>query len=98
MHEVGQQDPLAGEVPERKTHVALGVGGAEIDHRQDLPAGTVPGERDEPLAGRVAIPGRARVEERPMATTDLRPAQNRQETPVKDLTLAVDGLGRPPRR
>src|SRR5678815_4710080 len=43
MHEVGQQDAPGGEIPKGKTHIALGVGGAEIDHRQEPTTGTVPG-------------------------------------------------------
>ena len=40
MHEVGQQDAPAGEIPKGKAHIALGVRGAEIDHRQEPTTGT----------------------------------------------------------
>ena len=62
MHEVGHRSP-AGDTP-KPNHIALGVSGPKLTTARSRRRHR-PRRRDGPLAGRVAVPGRVRLEEHP---------------------------------
>src|SRR5262245_31968912 len=95
VHEVAQATGAA-QLGEREADVALRPRVAVVDRDDEPTRGGVPRTRDEPVGGRVSVPRRQRVEQRPLAVPRFRTSHAREEAIVERLDLAVDRLRRSP--
>src|SRR5437879_2210534 len=64
--------------------------------QQTLPGTAVPGEGEELVPRRIAVPGRHRLALRPLPVAQLRPFQTLQHAPAERLQLHIHRFDRPP--
>src|SRR4030095_466159 len=94
-HQVAQLQLTPRQVRVGYAHVALPLRRAVVDGGEEPAAAPVPGKRDEALPRGIALPRGPRLEEPPVAVSNLRAPQACEEATVIRAQDLVDGLGRP---